>query len=240
MIEWNDDALVLSLRRHGETAAVVSVFARGNGRWHGLVPGGSGQKMRPVLQPGNIVAIGWRARLSEHLGTLSCELLVPYAARAFHARERLLCLSSACALIDALLPEREAHEALFEATRALLEALDGPVWSSVYAHWELALLRAIGYGLDLSCCVVNGKNDDLAYVSPKSAAAVSRSAGDAYRDKLLALPAFLLSSTPGDKGEILSALKLSGYFLDRYVRTHHSAPLPVARHRLCDHLAAQV
>ncbi len=240
MIEWRDDAVLLATRRHGESAAIVSVLSRSHGRHHGLVPGGAGQKMRPNLQPGNSLAVVWRARLAESLGTMTCEMTNAYAARFFHDQDRLSCLSSACALIEALVPEREPNEALFCATEALLEGLAGPAWSSIYAHWELALLRTLGYGIDLSCCTVSGANDDLAYVSPKSGRAVSRSSGEAYRDKLLALPAFLLDSTPGEGSEILAALRLSGYFLDRYVRTHHSAPLPVARQRLCERLGTQV
>lgn len=239
MIEWRDDAVLLSARNHGETAAIVSVFSRTRGRCRGLVPGGMGKRLRPNLQCGNILEVVWKARLDDHLGTFSCELMTPHAARVLHDYARLSCLNAVCSLIETLLPERESHEALFIATLTMLDGLSGPVWSSIYAHWELALLRAIGYGLDLSRCAAGGESDDLAYVSPRSACAVSRKAGSPYHDRLLVLPVFLLTGEPGKTTDVLAALRLSGYFLDRFLRTHHSAALPLARQRLLERLAAQ-
>ena len=72
-MEWIDEGIVLGVRRHGESSAIVELLTRAHGRHLGLVRGGAGSKMRPVLQPGNGVRAVWRARLDEHLGTYAIE-----------------------------------------------------------------------------------------------------------------------------------------------------------------------
>src|SRR5437660_9902044 len=82
-MEWTDEGIVLGVRRHGESSAIVELLTRGHGRHLGLVRGGSGARMRPLLQPGNSVRAVWRARLDEHLGTYAIEGLRLRAATLF-------------------------------------------------------------------------------------------------------------------------------------------------------------
>lgn len=231
-MEWADDGVVLAVRPHGESGAVVSLLTREHGRHAGLVHGGVGKAHRGALQPGNLVRAWWRGRLPDQLGNFRVELVQAHAAALLDDPTRLAALSSACALSEVALPERQAHPAAFLALQALLAALPTESWPSVYVHWELALLRDLGYGLDLSQCAATGANDGLTYVSPRTGRAVSASAGEPYRDKLLALPAFLVKGGEGDRHAVFEGLKLAGFFLDRHL--HHG--LPSARSRLVDRL----
>jgi DNA repair protein RecO (recombination protein O) len=239
-MEWRDDAIVLAVRPHGESGAVVSLLTRCHGRHSGLSRGAQSKANRGVLMPGNRVSAWWRARLAEQLGTLKCELLDASAALAMEEAGRLAALFSACALCEMALPERQPHPALFEALSALLASLASDAWPSVYVHWELALLRDLGYGLDLATCAATsaaiGGNDRLAYVSPKSGRAVSLSAGEPYRDKLLTLPRFLVEGGEGDAGQVADGLALAGFFLDRHVLGPHGQTPPPARTRLVERL----
>ncbi len=227
-MDWQDDAIVLAVRPLGEGGAVVELLTRAHGRHAGLVRGARSKNNRGVAQPGNRVSAAWRARLADQLGQLSLELTTAHAARAMEDPGRLAALSAACALCHAVLPDRQPHGAAFEALDALLGALAGDSWPSVYVHFELALLRDLGFGLDLSACAATGDTRDLAYVSPKTGRAVSAAVGAAYRDKLLALPAFLTQGGEGDAAQIRDGLALTGFFLERHVRPH----LPPARDRL--------
>ena len=195
-MDWADDGIVLSLRRHGESAAVVHLLTREHGRHAGLVRGGNSKKKRGILQPGNEVHASWRARLEEHLGTFTVELLDGHAARVLTDPGRLAAMSSACSLVDICLPEREPHPDLFASFRAMFSILPEAEWAAAYVAWELSLLAELGFGLDLSACAATGVLDDLIYVSPKSGRAVSRDAGAAYREKLL--PAAAVLDRPGE------------------------------------------
>lgn len=239
-MEWNDDGIVLSVRRHGETAAIVSLLTRDRGRHAGLVRGGAGRRARGMLQPGNRVAAVWRARLPEHLGTLTCELTEPVAAAFLGDRGRLAGLSAVCAILDGSLPEREPHPRVFAATAALLAAFAGTAaWPSAYVKWELGLLAEMGFGLDLGTCAATGRNDQLAYVSPRTGRAVSLAAGEPYRERLFSLPPFLLADgEAGDVRQVAAGAALTGHFLDQHVFAPRARPLPAARRRLADLLAS--
>lgn len=235
-MQWTDEAIILSLRAHGETAAVAEVFARAHGRCLGLVHGGQSRRLRPFLQPGNHVHVTWKARLAEQLGHFTIEEGRSYAAQALDDAAALAALSSLTALARAL-PERDPHPNLYEITLFVLGFLDDPtVWPALYARWELAFIEEMGFGLDLSACAATGANDGLAFVSPKSGRAVSASAGEPYRDKLLRLPPFFLKGRHAAvaDGDVQDALKLTGYFIAARVFGSDGKPVPDARARLID------
>lgn len=233
-MDWRDDGIVLSLRKHGETSVIVHLLTREHGRHAGLVRGGNSKKLRGILEPGNEVNAMWRARLEEHLGSYSVEMLEGHSARVLSDPIRLAAMSSACALVDLCLPEREPHPALYGSLRALLTVLPGEGWPAAYVAWELSLLAELGFGLDLSVCAATGTTDDLIYVSPKSGRAVSADAGQAYSDKLLPLPSFLTGEGTTDDHSLVDGLRLTGYFLDRHMLTPHGKLLPDSRERLIE------
>jgi DNA repair protein RecO (recombination protein O) len=243
-MEWSDEAIVLTARRHGESAAIVTLLTREHGRHAGLVLGGAGKRARGLYEPGNRVLATWRARLEEHLGHFACELAEPVAAQLLDEPLRLAALAAAAAVAESALPEREPHPRAFEGFGGMIGALTAPApdatdWAAAYAHWELDLLAELGFGLDLSECAATGRNDQLIYVSPKTGRAVSAAAGEPYRDRLLALPGFLLGRADPDLPQILAALALTGHFLARDVFAHGPHPNvgePAARGRFIDRL----
>jgi DNA repair protein RecO (recombination protein O) len=232
-MHWTDDGYVLSARRHGETSVVATLFTRAHGRHAGLVRGGAGRTLRPVLQPGNRVAATWRARLSDHLGSLALELARAEAAAVLDDPRRLAALCAACAIAEASLPERHAYARAFEAFEAFIGALGSTAdWPALYVRWELALLADLGFGLDLRSCAVTGRTEGLAFVSPRTGRAVTSEAAGAYKDRLLPLPAFLVGGTDWDEAAIGDGLALTGAFLERHALAALGRRMPGARTRL--------
>jgi DNA repair protein RecO (recombination protein O) len=232
-MEWTDEGIVLGSRRHGEANAILEVMTQAHGRHLGLVRGGAGSRMRPVLQPGNTVRATWRARLDEHLGHFAVEGLRLRAAELLMAAHALYGVTHLAALCR-LLPERDPHPLVHADLIAALECMDDPVAVAVaVARFELMLLAELGFGLDLSCCAATGAADDLGYVSPKSGRAVSRSAGEPWHDRLLPLPAFLLDDAPArpSGGELADGFAVTGFFLGRYVFEPRGQHAPEARER---------
>jgi DNA repair protein RecO (recombination protein O) len=239
-MEWRDEGIVLSARPYGETGAILDLFTREHGRHQGLVRGGASRRHKSMLQPGNGLAAHWRARLSEHLGTYTVELLKPRAGLLMEDAFSLLGLSAACA-VAAVTPEREAHPALYEGFELLLDTmLDPGIWPAVFVRWELGLLQELGFGLDLSCCAATGTRDDLAYVSPRSGRAVSRAAGEPWRDRLFRLPPFLAGGVAvADPVDVAEGLRMTGHFMERYLYAPHDRHLPDARIRLMERFEAR-
>ena len=232
-MQWSEEGVVLSARLHGETSAIAEVFTRDHGRHLGLVHGGRSRRMRPVLQPGNLVACTWRARLSEHLGAMSVELVQPFAVKVFHDRLALSALGWICA-VTRLLAERDPHPALYGSLCELLGALEHiDEWPAMLARWELQLLGEMGFGLDLSACAATGTTEALAFVSPRSGRAVSADAGAPYAERLLRLPAFLLDEALSpEAADIIVGLELTGYFLERHGFAPQSQAMPAVRGQL--------
>jgi DNA repair protein RecO (recombination protein O) len=240
-MEWHDRAFVLAARRHGENGVIVELLTEEHGRHAGFVRGGQSPKLRAALQPGNEVAAVWRGRLSEHLGTIACELIRPHAAGLLDDPDRLAGLTAAVSLVAAALPEREPYPDVFASFDILLRAFDSAAdWSARYVGWERDLLADLGFGLDLGRCAVSGVTSDLAYVSPRTGRAVSRAAGLPYRDKLLVLPRFLWCDEPADRRQIELGLKLTEHFLVHHVFVPQGRTLPAARSRLAERMRRAV
>lgn len=235
-MEFVEEGLILTVRPHGETHAVAEIFTLDHGRWAGLVYGGQGRKMRPVLQTGNTVSADWKGRLHESLGHFALELLEARAAALMQDRLALAALTAACAVATACLPEREAHPRAYHAMKVLLDNLDAPeIWPALMARWELGLLAELGFGLTLDRCAATGVREGLIYISPRSACAVSAAAGEPYKEKLLPLPAFLRGESGEASGrEALDALKTTGYFLESRITNTANRPLPEARLHVID------
>jgi len=237
-MEWRDDGSILTVRRHGETSAIVEILTASHGRHAGVVRGGASRKVTPVLQPGNRVAVTWRARLGEHIGSYTVEPLNPRAARLMPDPLALAALNAATALLTVCLPERDPQPDLYARTEALFDMLgQGEAWPVAYLRWEMALLDALGFGLDLSACAVTGATDGLAYVSPRSGRAVSRSGAGDWADRLLPLPPEMTGQGAVRAG-VVAGLATTGHFLTtRALPALGDRPLPAARARLVDLLS---
>lgn len=237
-MEWSDEGVVLSVRPHGEAAAVLELFTRRHGRHLGLVHGGRSRKLRPVLQVGNHLDAAWKARLADNLGHFTVELRKGFAALLMDDAAALTAMTSMAALAR-LLPERDPHPNLFEITQFVLGFLDErAVWPALIVRWELALLEELGFGLDLTSCAATGRKTDLVYVSPRSGRAVSSEAGEPYRDRMLALPGFLREATSGpiSAEDVLAGFELTGHFLTTRVLAPRDMTMPEGRGRLLAYL----
>ena len=229
-MQWTDEGIVLGVKRHGETSVILELMTLEHGRHLGLVRGGAGTRLRGVLQPGNSLRATWRARLDEHLGHYTVEGINLRAAgflSAAHAVHGVTHLRRCAGCWPSASRTRRSMASWTE----ILDQLDDPLAvAPLIARFELGFLAELGFGLDLESCAATGTTADLVYVSPRSGRAVSRAAGEAYRDKLLALPAFLHDEAePASATDLADAFALTGFFLDRHAFAPRGLALPEAR-----------
>src|SRR5215211_6859876 len=220
-MEWIDDGIVLGVRRHGESSAIVELLTRSHGRHLGLVRGGASSRMRPLLQPGNSLSAVWRARLDEHLGYYQVEGIRLRAASLLASSHAVYGVTHLASLAR-LLPERDPHQDIYEMLEHTLDDFEDAGEAAVHlVRFELAMLAELGFGLDLENCAATGETEELTYVSPKSGGAVSRAAGEPWRERLLRLPAFLREGEGGSNGwsdqDLQDGFRLTGLFLLRHV-----------------------
>lgn len=242
-MDWRDEGVLLAVRRHGESAAIIEAFTKTRGRHAGVVRGGAGRRMAPLLQPGAQLDLSWRARLEDHIGSYSVEPLRGRAAEALGDPLALAGLAAVCGLLAFCLPEREPHPALYDRSVALLDALGAEGWGFAYLRWELALLDEMGFGLDLSRCAVTGRTEGLSHVSPRTGRAVTREGAGDWLDRLLPLPHCLrpgAGPATAEPHDLALGLAVTGHFLtDHLAPALGAAALPPARQRFVDRLHRQ-
>ena len=233
------EAIVCSLRNHGEHGAVVRLLTGEHGLQAAYVRGARGRRMRPVLIPGNVVQAQLRSRTDTQLPQAEIELS--------HSRGPLLSeplAAAAIAWVTSLtavaLPEGQPYPRLHSALDALLAAVEAAPsasgWGAALVRYELLMLAELGFGLDLDSCAVSGANDDLVAVSPRSGRAVSAAEAEPYAGQLLRLPPFLTSGGQGTWAEIAHGLDLTSHFLRRDLLGERWEALGQARDRLADQL----
>ena len=238
-MEWQAPAIVLAVRPFGENDAGANVFAEEHGAVRGLARGGGGRRGAAMWQRGNLLSVRWVGRLAEQLGTFSAEMIHPSAAVAMADALPLAMLDATIAVADGTLPDRQPHAEVFTSLLYLLTHLaQGPAMLPELVRWEVRLLAALGYGLDLYRCAVSGAREGLAFVSPKSGRAVSEAAAGPWRDRLLKLPPFLLGPAASGPADWRDGLRLTGHFRARDVFALHHKPLPPPRLLLYDRVAA--
>lgn len=235
-MEWRDEGILVAVRRHGETSAIIEVFTAGHGRHAGVVRGASSRRIAPALQVGTQLSVSWRARLDEHIGAFTVEPAKSRAAQVMDDRLALAGLSSAAALVSALLPEREAHGDFYGKTLTLFDMFGmTEAWPLAYLRWEMALLDEVGVGLDLSECAVSGARDALAFVSPRTGRAVTAAAAGVWADKLLPLPPAMLGVPDLAPEGLREGLRTTGHFLEMALAPLQGRrTLPEARRRFAE------
>ena len=232
-------AIIVAIRPHGESGAIVRALTAEAGLLAGYVRGGRSRQHRPVLQPGNIILGDWRARTEDQLPALVAELV---HSRAPLFREPLpaAAIDWATALTAAALPEGQPYPPLHSALGGLLDAIEAAPaargWAVALVRYELLLLALLGFGLDLDQCAATGATEDLAFVSPKSGMAVSTAAAVGYESRLFRLPPFLRQGGAAEWDDILDGLRLTGHFLDRDLLHGKAAEVLAARARLVDRI----
>lgn len=235
-MQWSAEGLIIGVRRHGETSVIVETMSADHGRHLGLVRGGRSSKLRATLQSGNWVQLNWRARLEEHLGIFSIELIKPRAADLIAERSKLYISQLLFAHLR-LLPERDPHQRLLQFTLEILDSdVDMCEQVQMLSLFELALLDELGFGLDLTSCAISGQTQGLTHVSPKSGRAVTAIAAGNFVERLLPLPAFFQTSQNASPSQVLDAMRLTGHFLQRHIWDVRDISAPMQREQILNEL----
>ena len=241
-MQWTEQAIILSARKFGESSLLIEVFAKSKGLYSGLVRGGQSKTKLNIYQPGNIVEATWSSRLEEQLGTFAAELTDAVSSKVIHDSQKLLSLISVTSILRKTLIDRQPYNDLYEHFQDFLNNLcqsnaGAREWACEYVWMEVAILRYLGFGLDLNACAVTGKTDNLQYISPRTGRAVTAEGAKGYEERLFTLPKFMLDGKLEDNNEITIALEITEYFMAKELFSPHERKLPTERDRFVKSLS---
>ncbi|WP_370931617.1 DNA repair protein RecO [Bartonella sp. DGB1] len=236
---WQDEAIIVGKKLIGENHILLEVLTKNNGFYKGIVFGGTSKKKQPLLQLGNYVSLDYKCRTEEQLGSFTVEPITYFFGQIMSSAINLYYVQL-IAIYLRCLPEREAYPVIYSLFLTSFSFFDKKyILGEFLARLELKLLEDLGFGLPFSKCAVTGKKEGLTYVSPKTGNAVCQNIGEPWKDKLFFLPEFLLNINlrPKSNIDILNALKITGYFIDKYEWQRQKKQPPDIREKIVKILA---
>ncbi|MCQ2914966.1 MAG: DNA repair protein RecO [Alphaproteobacteria bacterium] len=239
MITWEDNAIIVKVDKYSEKDAIVHIFSENHGRQTSFLKGAFYKRNIQKVQVGNIVKIQYSSRLEENLGRI--KILDDFNVVLMDIIDSPLKIMVLNAILSLLMlfPENEDNNELYKKTLLIIYSLANNFSLAQYVLWELDLLDFLGFGLDLSCCAITGKTNDLAYVSPKSGKAVSKDVDKKWINKLLPLPDFMVKQDTNENSikEIKKGLNLTGFFLENYAIKNVNYNILKTRQMLIDFIS---
>jgi len=236
-MQFIDEGYIIKTQKHGERSLILTVVTREHGRITGYARGAVSKKSLGVYQIGNQIRVEAYARVEENMLSLRCELMVPVAVNFLNNPQKLACLSSLCALSNECLPMMQPLERLYYYLESFFNLILENNWITHYSYFEYYLLEFLGIGLDLSECSATGVCENLEYVSPKTAKAVSEAAGEPYKDRLFKFPHYILRNDYYPQGsEVKNLLEMTGFFLNKNFFQTHNLKFPQSRANLLGNL----
>ena len=237
MIIWDDEGLILSSINYSETSIILKVFTCNHGVQKGFVRGAKSKKKSNIYEAGNLVRISFKSRTEDMLGIFLVDLMKPSPLLYLNDLKRFSCIISVINLLEFSLLESEPETELYFYSKNLINIIFSyeEDWIEEYIRWEVFLLKKIGFGLELSKCILSNKKTNLSYVSPKSGCAVNKEAGKPWEKKLLELPKFLISDNKANRSELRKGFKITTYFLTKFANSIDKI-LPFTRSNFMDNI----
>lgn len=233
-----DYGIIISIKVFQENSLIIKCLLKDHGLISGIMKVRGKYKTKP--SPGEIIQIRWQARLEEHLGFITIEHINFSLHEIIANKCKIYALNSILTLLSYILNEKERNIALYNNLEGFIRKIsrlqfDIEVLKEYVIFEVFNVLNFSGFGIDLNKCVVTGAVEGLAYISPKSASAVSKKVGQPYHDKLFQLPQFLIDpNMEANSTEILKAFDISEYFLNKNVLSNIGRKMPKSRLMLQD------
>ena len=145
---WTDEGYLLSKNNFDENAIIIETFTLNHGKYTGIVYGGSSRKQKRNFQIGNKILFNWRSKNENKSGYFNIELIKPIAPLFFDDKKKSVCILAATSILKILLPERQINEKIYNSFELMLNNLISENWIQFYIHWELSLIKELGFEID--------------------------------------------------------------------------------------------
>ena len=216
---WDDIGFLLFKNRYNENSLITEVYTKNHGKVSGIIFGGTSKKIKNYLQIGNKLHINYNSKSENRIGYFKIEIQKALSPYYFDDVQKLSCISSAMNLVKLLTAESQINQSIYNLLENFYILLNDDNWIQKYIFWELDLLKAIGYDLNLIELVDKKLIDNKTQYTSKSSL-----------DKKI-IPNFLVDKTQSseDLKTLLSGLKLVSDYLDKSILKPNNLNQPISR-----------
>ena len=155
-MQWSDEGYLLSKNNFDENSIIIESFTLKHGKYSGLVYGGASRRQKKIFQIGNKILLNWKSKGENRTGYFTVELIKPIAPSFFDDKRRSACILSLTSILKILLPERQINPKIYNSFDMMINNLNSKNWIELYIHWELSLIKELGYEVNL----LNEKNNE--------------------------------------------------------------------------------
>ena len=146
---WQDEGFLLSKNNFDENSIIIEAFTLHHGKYNGIVYGGSSRKQKRNFQIGNKILLNWKSKGQNKSGYFNIELIEAISPLFFDDKKRSICILAATSFLKILLPERQINKKIYNSFEKMLNNLKSDNWINLYIHWELALIKQLGFEINL-------------------------------------------------------------------------------------------
>ena len=146
---WQDEGFLLSKNNYDENSIIIEAFTLHHGKYNGIVYGGSSRKQKRNFQIGNKILLNWKSKGQNKSGYFNIELIEAISPLFFDDKKRSTCILAATLFLKILLPERQINKKIYNSFEKMLNNLKSDNWINIYIHWELALIKQLGFEINL-------------------------------------------------------------------------------------------
>ncbi len=162
---WRDEGYLISKNNFDENSIIAECFTLNHGKFSGVVYGGSSRKSKKIFQLGNKLLLNYKSKSENKIGYYTIELIKPITPKFFDDKKRSICILSAASLLKILLPERQNNKKIYDLLEGLLSQINLDNWIKYYIYWEIALVNALGFEINLN---LDGKKINTIEVNDKT------------------------------------------------------------------------
>ena len=148
-MNWDDTGFLISKNRYNENSLISEFYTKNHGKISGIIFGGTSKKIRNYLQIGNQLYLNYNSKSENKLGYFKLEIQKVYSPIFFENSQKLSCINSTMNLIRLLTAESQSNIKIFDLIEKFYLILSNDKWLRNYIFWELELLKAIGFDLEL-------------------------------------------------------------------------------------------
>jgi DNA repair protein RecO (recombination protein O) len=240
-VQIRDSGFILDKQTLGENSLLITIFSQNHGLIKGAVNNIKSKNIARIIAQGNHIEFCWKARLLNHLGTLTLELERPLSFKIFADQLKILMLQSILSTLSVALPEGVSEQILYTETANFINTLAANKEAMLqYIYLELSMLSTLGFELDLKNCALTDYIGQLYYLSPKTGRGAIEEAGIAHHDKLFVIPDYFYNAKAISIAEFYEGIKITHHFLVKNIFSEKRLMPPASRTNLMQFLARSV